>query len=144
MPQLHQIFTLRAYFSRDTLHAGKPLENTPSRDITAFEGGFLRGVSGTRAEGFDASLLPGGGDWILYDKRNRLAHIDVRTQGRLSDGHGVYIQYTGYLGVDEDAIKFMTWAADAKTTRYGDHHWWTRPVIETSGMFCSTRFEATD
>ncbi|KAG2415538.1 hypothetical protein HFD88_006729 [Aspergillus terreus] len=131
-PQLHHLLTLRAHFAPDTLHAGTLHTTGPSRDITAFEGGFLHGVAGTRAAGLDATLLRGGSDWLLCDERRALAHIDVRTHARLSDGHGVYIQYTGYLGLDADARRFMAQAADARTTAYGDHDWWTRLVIETS------------
>lgn len=134
-PQLHHLFTLRAHFAPDTLHAGTLHATGPSRDITAFEGGFLHGVAGTRAAGLDATLLRGGSDWLLCDERRALAHIDVRTHARLLDGHGVYVQYTGYLGLDADARRFMARAADARTTAYGDHDWWTRLVIETSGEF---------
>ncbi|KAL5361653.1 hypothetical protein BJX96DRAFT_176432 [Aspergillus floccosus] len=128
-PQLHRhLLTLRAHFAHETLHS-----TGTSRDITAFEGGFLHRVAGPRAAGLDATVLRGGGsDWLLCDECSGLAHIDVRMQARLSDGHGVYVQYTGYLDLDADARKFMAWAADARTTAYGDHFWWTRLVIETS------------
>ena len=36
------------------------------------------------------------------------------------------------LKFDPKIEKVLGWAADAKTTEYGDHQWFVRPVIETS------------
>lgn len=51
---------------------------------------------------------------------------------RTADGESLYIHYTGILKIDEAAGKVLTWAKDAKTTNYGDHQWFSGPIIETS------------
>lgn len=66
------------------------------------------------------------------DQSTNVAHLDVRTQARTTDGHGLYIQYIGILKIDEKANKVLSWRPDAKTTQFGDHEWFTGPNIETS------------
>lgn len=131
-PKLTHVFTLRARIARDSVYLGSDSAGF-QKQITALEGGFFLGVPNTRGEGMNATLVPGGSDWVLFDPVTQVAHIDVRTQGKLPDGSGVSVQYTGYLLVDEKAKRFMARGPDARSTEFGDHHWWTRPVIETSG-----------
>ena len=133
-PRLNHVFHLRGHIGKDTINAGQ-YRSGPHRRITVLEGGFLRGIPGTRGEGLDATLVAGGSDWILFDESTNTAHLDVRTQGRTEDGHCVYIHYNGYLRTDEAAKQFRTWSPDAKTTEFGQHHWWSAPNIEVSGMF---------
>ena len=133
-PKLNHVFHLRGHMGKDTIKAGQH-RSGPHRHITALEGGFLRGIPGTRGEGLDATLVTGGSDWILFDEGTNTAHLDVRTQGRTKDGECVYIHYNGYLRLDQAAEKFMSWSPDAKTTAFGEHHWWSAPNIEASGAF---------
>jgi hypothetical protein len=133
-PKLTHVFTLRAHVSQDSVHLGTHPTGS-QKQITALEGGSFYGVPNTRGEGMDATLLPGGSDWVLFDPATNVVQIDVRTQGKLLDGSGVSVQYTGYLVVDEKARRVMGRGPDARSTEFGDHHWWTRPVIETSGKW---------
>jgi hypothetical protein len=66
------------------------------------------------------------------DTSLNIAHLDVRTQARTSDGNSLYIHYSGILKIDESASKVLGWAKDAKTTNYGDHYWYSSPIVETS------------
>jgi hypothetical protein len=56
----------------------------------------------------------------------------VRTQARTSDGESIYIHYHGVLKIDGASQKVLEWSKDAKTTAYGDHEWFSAPIIETS------------
>lgn len=133
-PQLSHVFTLRGLLASDSIDVGN-FQSGPKRIIGALEGGFLRGVAGTHGEGMDATLLSGGSDWVLLDEGTGVTNIDVRTHGKTSNGEGVYVQYTGVFKADPAAIQFLTDAPEAKTTQFGDHHWWCRPLIETNGKW---------
>lgn len=129
---------------KKNIHDLKVIKNGPNRSIVPMTHGYIEGM-GLRAE-----LTPGGGDWILVcastiliiecmltlvlqlDTSTNVAHLDVRTQARTADGESLYIHYTGILKVDEAAGKILSWAKDAKTTNYGDHQWFSGPIIETS------------
>ncbi|PYI11234.1 hypothetical protein BO78DRAFT_382540 [Aspergillus sclerotiicarbonarius CBS 121057] len=133
VPHLTHIFTLHIQAGPETLHAGTQTSNL-SRHITSIEGGFLHGVPGTRSSGLDATLVPGGSDWILRDEVKNLIHVDVRTQGRTATGECVYIQYKGHLGLDETAVRFLRRDADSGvgSTEFGAHDWWIVPRFEFS------------
>lgn len=105
----------------------------PVRIMAPLTGGFLKGVAGSKAEGLDVEILPGGSDWILVDQTTKMTHLDVRTHGKSADGHGFFIHYTGVLAPDDISAKFRAWDADAVTSRGEDHHWWTNPTFETGG-----------
>ncbi|PKX89223.1 DUF3237 domain-containing protein [Aspergillus novofumigatus IBT 16806] len=130
-PRLNHVFHLRCHIGKDTINAGQYCSG-PHRRITTLEGGFLRGIPGTRGDGLDVTLVAGGSDWILFDESTNTAHLDVRTQGRTKDGQCVYIHYSGYSKIDEAAQQFRSWSPDAKTTEFGQHHWWSAPNIEVS------------
>ena len=98
-PKLTHVFTLRARIARDSVYLASDSGGSQKK-ITALEGGDFLGVPNTRGEGMNATLVPGGSDWVTLDPATKVAHIDVRTQGKLPDGSGVYVQYTGYLGID--------------------------------------------
>jgi len=68
------------------------------------------------------------------DPTTNVLHISVRLQGRITGGGSLYIQYTGVIKVDEATSKVITWSSDAKTTDFGDHDFWVRPVVETSNQ----------
>lgn len=42
------------------------------------------------------------------------------------------MHYTGTVKFDEAISKVLSRAADAKTTAFGDHQWFTAPEFETS------------
>lgn len=132
LPKLTHVLNLRAHMSRDGGVAGKQ-RNGATRYLAPLTGGFLQGVAGTKAEGLNVEIMPGGSDWLLVDETTKIAHLDVRTHGKTPEGHGFFIYYTGYLGSDDIGQKFRTWQPDAVTSRGGDHHWWTNPTFETSG-----------
>ncbi|PWY68998.1 hypothetical protein BO94DRAFT_527516 [Aspergillus sclerotioniger CBS 115572] len=130
-PQTTHIFTLRVQAGTESLNASHP-QSKISRHITSLVGGFLRGVPGTRAEGFNATLVTGGSDWVLRDEASNIIHLDVRTQGRTDSGDGVYIQYKGHLVLDKQSRKFMSRDGDAEMTAFGDHDWWVVVGFEVS------------
>lgn len=66
------------------------------------------------------------------DPTTSVSHLDVRVQGRTTDGESIYIHYTGVLKIDEASAKVLRWSKDAKSTNYGDHEWFAGPIIETS------------
>lgn len=122
-PKLTHVFTLRAHVGGDSFHLG-PHPTGSQKHITSLEGGVFHGVPNTRGEGMDATLVPGGSDWVLFDPATNVVQVDVRTQGKLSDGSGVSVQYTGYMLVDEKAKRFMARGPDARPTEFSDHYWW--------------------
>ncbi|KAI1612523.1 hypothetical protein EDD36DRAFT_239483 [Exophiala viscosa] len=125
-PKLEKTFTMRGYINKENTLDLKAIKTGPQRIIVPIVSGFVKG------SGLDAEILPGGADWILLDPSSNIAHIDVRTQARASNGHSLYIHYIGVLKMDEGAQKVLGWASDAKTTQVGDHHWFNQPIIETS------------
>ncbi|GLI75968.1 hypothetical protein PoHVEF18_004234 [Penicillium ochrochloron] len=77
-PKLTHVFTLRAHVSQDSVNVGTHPTGS-QKQITALEGGSFYGVPNTRGEGMDATLLPGGSDWVLFDPATNVVQIDVRT-----------------------------------------------------------------
>ena len=60
--------------------------------------------SGTVRGRINGEVLPGGGDWLIFD-RDRVGHIDVRLALRLDDGTLVDVRYTGRLLLPADGLK---------------------------------------
>ncbi|PVH72835.1 hypothetical protein DL98DRAFT_432472 [Cadophora sp. DSE1049] len=117
---------MRACIStKDTLDL-KTIKNGNNRIIIPITHGFIEG------SGLDATIVQGGSDWITLDAKKNIAHIDVRTQARTANGHAVYVYYKRVLKIDETSSKVLGGALDAKTTDFGDHHWFNAPMIETS------------
>ncbi|KAH7125993.1 hypothetical protein EDB81DRAFT_810253 [Dactylonectria macrodidyma] len=131
LPKLTHVLNLRAHMGLKSGAAGKH-RGGAIRQLAPLSGGFLKGVPGTRAEGLDVELFPGGSDWLLVDEATGVAHLDVRTHGTTEEDDGFFIHYIGYLGLDKHAELFQTFSPDAKTTKAGDHHWWSQPNFETS------------
>lgn len=132
-PKLTHVMNLRAHMSRTGGVAGK-YRGGGTRHLCPLTGGFLQGVKGSRAEGLDVELMPGGSDWLIADDATGISHLDVRTHGTDKAGDGFFIHYTGYLEQDVHCGKFTSWDPEAKSTKSGDHHWWTNPTFETSSM----------
>jgi hypothetical protein len=146
-PKLEQVFAMRGYMSKENTVNLKEIKGGPVRIVVPITHGFIKG------SGLEAEILPGGGDWILVsehysevpdgliefyssctqlDTSTGVAHLDVRTQARTSDGHELYVHYHGVLKIDEAANKVLAWSPDAKTTKSGEHEWFSAPIIETS------------
>ncbi|KAJ9494967.1 hypothetical protein LTR99_001298 [Exophiala xenobiotica] len=125
-PKLEQVFAMRGYMSKENTVNLKEIKGGPVRIVVPITHGFIKG------SGLEAEILPGGGDWILLDTSTGVAHLDVRTQARTSDGHELYVHYHGVLKIDEAANKVLAWSPDAKTTKSGEHEWFSAPIIETS------------
>lgn len=130
-PKLNHVMHLRAHMAPKSGVAG-PQRGGAIRQLAPLTGGHLRGVPGTKAEGLDITLFPGGSDWLLVDTVTNVAHLDVRTHGTNKDDEGIFIHYIGYLKLDEDAAKFQVFSPDAKTTSFGKHDWWSQPNFETN------------
>ncbi|KAK7890391.1 hypothetical protein LTR67_008277 [Exophiala xenobiotica] len=125
-PKLEQVFAMRGYMSKENTVNLKEIKGGPVRIVVPITHGFIKG------SGLEAEILPGGGDWILLDTSTGVAHLDVRTQARTADGHELYVHYHGVLKIDEAANKVLAWGPDAKTTKSGEHEWFSAPIIETS------------
>ncbi|OAA68553.1 Outer membrane protein, beta-barrel [Niveomyces insectorum RCEF 264] len=125
-PTLEPYFTMRGYMSKDYSHNLNAIWSGPHRVIVPIVSGFLNGPN------FEAEIVPGGGDWILRDPSTGVAHLDVRTMARTADGHSTYIHYSGVLKIDEKAGEVLSWSPSAKSTNFGDHHWFSGPIMETS------------
>lgn len=144
---------MRGYLSTENILDLKSIRSGPSRLIIPITGGFIKGP------GVEAEILPSGADWPLVclrvpqppspiqrnnikqanailtpqlDPSISIAHLDVRAQGRMSNNHIIYVHYTGILKIDEAISKVLSGAADAKTTAFGEHQWFTAPEFETS------------
>jgi hypothetical protein len=130
-PQLEHVFTMRGYMAETTVDLGA-IKSGPNRSITGITHGFIKGVPGSRGEGLNVNIISGGGDWILFDPKTNICHLDVRTQGTTPDGESIFVYYHGFLENDEAGAKFLRWDPDAKTTKCGDHQWFSSPRIETS------------
>lgn len=138
VPKLTHVFNLRAYLSKEIAPAGN-YRGGAQRYCSPVSGGYMKGVEGSRAAGLSVELMPGGSDWIVIDEAAGMAHVDVRTQGTTEAGHGFFIHYTGYIGIDPATAAIFTRSPDRKTTQDGDHHWWTNPTFETNSTFVEAR-----
>lgn len=130
-PNLTRVMSLRAYMSRDSVEVGKQ-RNGPHRGVYPFEGGHLIGVDGTITEGLHVEFSRGGADWLVFDDKTGIAHLDVRANGKDKDGAGFFIYYKGVLEMDDIGTKFNNWTPGVQSTQSKDHHWFTNPVIETN------------
>jgi hypothetical protein len=87
-------------------------------DVTGgtFEGEQLQGI-----------VLPGGGDWVLFDTQD-VARLDVRVTLETHDGARIYTHYRGML-VPTD--HFTSTLEGGGSTEYGDAYFVTQPHFET-------------
>jgi Protein of unknown function (DUF3237) len=99
----------------------------PSRDAGALESAFLCDLdislepgyvipthsglrqiiivrSGTITGRISGEVLPGGGDWLVFD-RDRVGHIDARLALRLDGGAVVDVRYIGRLLLPADGLR---------------------------------------
>lgn len=44
----------------------------------------------------------------------------------------MFMHYVGKLQLDDASWRPLTFASDAKSTQYGDHEWFSSPIMETS------------
>jgi hypothetical protein len=110
-PKLEQVFTIRAFLGKEgTLQLGSVRGGT-QRVFIPVTGGHIKGP------GIDATVLPGGGDWLLLDTASATAHLDVRAQAQTTEGEIIYAHYPGILKVNDPAVqKFLTWDPSLRTT----------------------------
>lgn len=126
-PTLEHVMTFRAVLSKEyTLMLG-PTKGNATRGAAPLIGGFLKG------DGFIAELLPGGSDWPRIDGSAGVAHLDGRAQFRDSQsGDMFYLTIQGIMALDEAGQLALGFSPDAKSTKAGDHKWFTTPIIEVS------------
>ncbi|KAI8954373.1 hypothetical protein F4801DRAFT_532819 [Xylaria longipes] len=122
---------MRVNVSKDAVIAGQS-RGGATQHLLSMPSGFIKGVEGTKAEGFEVELMPGGSDWLMADEKTKMNHLDVRVHGKNRDGDGFFVRYVGYLGTDDAVTKFLTLAPGRKTTKGGDHYWYINPIFETS------------
>ncbi|EME82841.1 uncharacterized protein MYCFIDRAFT_196289 [Pseudocercospora fijiensis CIRAD86] len=88
-PTLEHVFTMKGFTAKTSMDLGK-IKGGPHRTIFGITHGYIRGVPGSAGGGLDVNIVPGGGDWILYDPATNVSHLDVRTQATGNDGHHLY------------------------------------------------------
>jgi hypothetical protein len=127
-PNLTHILTLRAYMSRDSASSAAALRG----EFALSRAGHLKGVDGTAAEELHVDFSLRGADWLVFDEKTNIAHLELRANCKDQNGDGFFIYYIGVLEIDDIGIKFNNWSLGVQTTKSTDHHWFTNPVIETS------------
>ena len=88
-----------------------------TRAIVDVTGGTLEGP------GIKGTILPSGGDWVLFDDKG-VGRLDVRATVRTDDDALIYIQYFGILVLGDNAA--------SGETRFGERYFMTQPRFETS------------
>jgi hypothetical protein len=58
-----------------------------NRSIVYVTGGTISGP------GMEASVIPGGGDWLLTDPKGEWFTLDVRIAAKTNDGANIYLRY---------------------------------------------------
>lgn len=106
-PKLEQVFTLRAFLGKDNILNFGSVKGGPHRIIVPVVGGFMSG------SGIEATILPGGADWLLLDPITGTAHLDIRFQARSSSGDMIYGHCPGIIRMDEEIQKFLEWDPEA-------------------------------
>jgi len=125
-PTLEQVFTIRAFLSKDILPVG-PIKGGAQRMVVQITHGFLEG-SGVKAE-----IVPGHSDWLLLDPAVGVVHLDVRISFKVPEtGEAIYMQYPGIIRIDEATQKVLQFSPDAKSTKSKDGYFFTTPRIEAS------------
>ncbi len=86
------------------------------------------GVNGGHIKGdrIDAKILSGG-EWALVGPDGYL-RVDVRLQAETHDGAALYMQYLGYLEMND---KVQSALANGEGTQFEDQYFYTNPRIET-------------
>ena len=118
MPKLDFLCTLYA-----TLKTPVDVGATPTGARQIFD------VTGGRVEGerLRGSVLPSGGDWILFGS-DGVGRLDVRATLETHDGAFVYVQYPGVLVSSPKVVEAMRQGGE---TDFGDAHFFTTPRFET-------------
>jgi hypothetical protein len=125
-PKLEQVFTLRAFISKDdTLPLGS-VKGGAQRTVVPVVGGFLSG------SGLEAKIFHGGGDWSLLDAASGTLHLDARFQARSESGDMIYGRYPGIIKLDPEIQKILEWSSEARTTESKEHYFFATPVFEVS------------
>ncbi|KAK3615602.1 hypothetical protein LTR56_026490 [Elasticomyces elasticus] len=126
-PKLEQVFTMRAFLSKeDTLVIG-PIHGGSQRMIAPVTGGFIKGP------GIEMEFTPGSSDWPRLDATTGVLHLDVRSQARNREtGDCIFVTYTGFIKLDPLAQAVMEWSPDARTTESSEHYFITTPKFEVS------------
>ncbi|KAJ5096970.1 hypothetical protein N7456_007691 [Penicillium angulare] len=96
------------------------------RYIVPITGGTFNG------SGMDFHISGPGNDWIMLDTVTGIAHLDVRTQAQTVEGKSVSIRFPATVKVDESVALILRFDPKAKSTKPGDHYFWTTPTFETS------------
>ncbi|KAL6249314.1 hypothetical protein RBB50_003167 [Rhinocladiella similis] len=123
-PKLQHVATLRGYVSSEiSILSSKSTGQV--RSFAPITSGFFKLATGE----FEAELVAPA--WPVTTSSADNAYLDVRCRAKSDAGH-VYIQYSGFLAVDEATTKALRRAPDAESTQVGDTSWFTGVIIETS------------
>ena len=115
--KLQQEFTIRVDLEQPSPVGPGPIGTRMYYDIIGGE------ISGERVSG----KVLGGGEWGLIGPDGYL-RVDVRLQVETDDGAFLYIQYFGYLELNDAVMGAMQ---DESGTSFEDQAFYTNPRVET-------------
>ena len=126
-PTLKHVMTFRVNLSKDhTLMLGSTKGGT-IRVAAPLIGGFLKG------DDFHADIIAGGSDWPSLDTSAGIAYLDGRASFRDKEtGDMFYATIQGMAKLDEKSQLAFSFSPEAKSTKAGDHTWFTTPIFEVS------------
>ena len=117
------LFDMRINFDRESIIR---IGETPygDRSIIYVTGGTIKGPK------VKATVLPGGGDWILR-RKDTVSLLDVRIAARLDDKELLYICYQGYLIIKPEQLKQIY---KGKSVAPSDYYFRALPLFETASQ----------
>ncbi|KAI1741294.1 hypothetical protein F4680DRAFT_72990 [Xylaria scruposa] len=129
--KLSHVLQMRANLGNNTVMAGQS-RGGATQHLISLASGFVKGVEGTKAEGLEFELMPGGSDWLMVDEKAKMNYLDVRVNGKNLDGDGLFVRYVGILGADDMTTRYVNGAPGRQTTKGSDNYWYINPIFETS------------
>ena len=126
-PTLEYVFTMQFTLSKEHTLVIGPSRGNGSRFVAPIVGGHIQGKD------FKADVVPGGSDWPLVNEAAGIAYIDGRGQFQNSTtGDTFHVTVQGVTVLDEPSQLAFGWSPKAKSTKAGDHQWFTTPAFEVS------------
>ncbi len=114
------------------------LSHLGSRVVASITGGTFEG------ERLKGSILPGGGDWLLF-RTDEVTQLDVRLTLKTDDGAAIYMFYRGYRHGPVEVLQRLAKGEEVNPSEYyqrvapfyetGDERyaWLTRTVSVATG-----------
>jgi len=116
--EMRELMTYRAAIRGPVEVGTGPLGTRVIYEVTGGE------FTGPRLRG---RILPGGGDWLLFDSEG-VGRLDVRATFETDDGAHIYLSYHGIMVLNEALSNAL---ATGQETQFGDTYFVTQPRFET-------------